>query len=90
MTPDFSVRLHELQAGLGGELVADASVPEPGERLIRRIGPLQGADAGTISFLANPRYRAQLADTDAGCVIVSAAARDAVRPGCGALVVPDP
>ena len=90
MTPDFSVRLHELQAGLGGELVADASVPEPGERLIRRIGPLQGADAGTISFLANPRYRAQLADTDAGCVIVSAAARDAVRPGCVALVVPDP
>lgn len=90
MTPDFSVRLHELQAGLGGELVADASVPEPGERLIRRIGPLQGADAGTISFLANPRYRAQLADTDAGCVIVSAATRDAVRPGCVALVVPDP
>lgn len=47
---------------------------------IHRIGPLDGADAHTLSFLANPRYRQQLAGTGAGCVIVAPAlAEEAAR-----------
>jgi UDP-3-O-[3-hydroxymyristoyl] glucosamine N-acyltransferase len=85
------VRLRELQADLGGELVADtATVADPGERCIERIGPLQSADASTITFLANPRYRAQLQDTGAACVIVTPAVQADVRAGCVALVTPDP
>ena len=90
MSPVFSVRLHELQAALGGDLVSNDSADAPGERLIQRIGPLDSADGTTISFLSNPRYRAQLQDTAAGCVIVAPAVQDGVRAGCVALVTPDP
>ncbi|MEY2873524.1 MAG: UDP-3-O-(3-hydroxymyristoyl)glucosamine N-acyltransferase [Pseudomonadota bacterium] len=91
MSPVFSVRLHEVQAALGGDLVSNDGADESlGHRLISRVGPLAGADAGTISFLSNPRYRAQLQDTAAGCVIVAPGVRDDVRPGCAALVTPDP
>ena len=93
MSPAFSVRLHELQAALGGELVStsnDPASPAPGDRLIERIGPLAGADAATISFLSNPRYRSQLQGTAAGCVIVAPAVREDVRPACVALLTPDP
>lgn len=55
---------------LGGESLGDAQL------LVSRIGPLLGADARTISFLSNPRYAAQLASSDAGCVIVGPAQRE--------------
>ncbi|WP_293998717.1 UDP-3-O-(3-hydroxymyristoyl)glucosamine N-acyltransferase [Sphaerotilus sp.] len=90
MSPVFSVRLHEVQAALGGELVATDLAEPPGDRLIHRIGPLDSADATTVSFLSNPRYRSQLQDTAAGCVIVAPAVQDGVRDGCVALVTPDP
>ena len=90
MSPVFSVRLHELQAALGGDLVSNDGADALGERLIQRIGPLDSADGTTISFLSNPRYRAQLQDTAAGCVIVAPAVQDGVRAGCVALVTPDP
>lgn len=60
-------------------LAADARPAPPADLLgdaalrIRRIGPLAGADASTIAFLANPVYRRQLADTAAGCVILAPA-----------------
>ncbi|HEX4854945.1 MAG TPA: UDP-3-O-(3-hydroxymyristoyl)glucosamine N-acyltransferase [Arenimonas sp.] len=58
-------------AGLAGrfglELRGDGSV------LIDGVGTLAGARAGQVSFLANPRYRAELAGTAASAVIVSAA-----------------
>ncbi|MFN5158382.1 MAG: LpxD N-terminal domain-containing protein, partial [Betaproteobacteria bacterium] len=81
MTPLGPVRLSELAQHLGGELRGDA------DALIQRLGPLETADAQTLSFLANPRYQAQLAATQAGCVIVApaladlAAARGAARVG---------
>jgi len=86
----FSVRLHEVQAALGGELVSNDGTAAPGDRLVHRIGPLDSADATTISFLSNPRYRAQLQDSAAGCVIVAPAVLDGVRAGCVALLAPDP
>ena len=38
---------------------------------LRRIATLQSADAHSVAFLANPRYRAQLATTQAGCLILA-------------------
>ena len=77
-------QLGEIAAALGGELLGDPTLR------ISRIGPLQGATPGTISFLANPRYQAQLADTQATCVIVAPALRDAAQARGAALVTPDP
>ncbi len=78
------VQLSDIVARLGGELLGDPS------HRIDRIGPLQGATPGTISFLANPKYQSQLADSAAGCVIVSPAAQEAALARGAAIVTPDP
>ncbi|WP_303784870.1 UDP-3-O-(3-hydroxymyristoyl)glucosamine N-acyltransferase [Azovibrio restrictus] len=49
---------------LGGELRGDGSLP------ITQVGTLQGATAGQITFLANPKYRKHLAETRASAVIL--------------------
>jgi UDP-3-O-[3-hydroxymyristoyl] glucosamine N-acyltransferase len=76
--------LGDIHRLLGGELIGNAALA------IARIGPLQGADASTISFLANPRYREQLASSQAACVIVGAALRDLAAARGAALVCDDP
>ena len=76
--------LGEIAAQLGGELIGDPGL------VIERIGPLETATASTLSFLANPRYQAQLASTAAGCVIVAPALRDAASARGAALVAADP
>jgi UDP-3-O-[3-hydroxymyristoyl] glucosamine N-acyltransferase len=74
----------EIVARLGGQAVGDAALA------IDRIATLAEAAPSHISFLANPRYRAQLASTRAGCVIVAPAfAEEAAARGC-AIVTPDP
>ena len=84
MTPPGPVRLGELAQHLGGELRGDA------DALIHRLGPLETADAQTLSFLANPRYQAQLAATQAACVIVAPALADLAAARGAALVCADP
>jgi UDP-3-O-[3-hydroxymyristoyl] glucosamine N-acyltransferase len=84
MTPLGPVRLGELAQHLGGELRGDA------DALIHRLGTLETADAQTLSFLANPRYQAQLAATRAGCVIVAPALADLAAERGAALVCADP
>ena len=80
----IEVTLGEIAAALGGELLGS------GDTRIRRIAPLEAADASSISFLSNPRYRQQLADSRAACVIVAPSLReDALRRGT-ALIAPDP
>ncbi len=81
-TPDFA--LGAIASHLGGELIGD-----PGLR-ITRIGPLEGATPSTLSFLSNPRYQPQLAQSKAGCVIVAPAMRDAAAARGAAIVLPDP
>jgi len=79
------VRLADIAAALGGVLRGD------GERLLQRIGPLESADEGTISFLSQPRLRHLLAATAAGAVIVRAEDADLLEArGTPAVVVPDP
>lgn len=46
------------------------------------MGTLAGARAGQLGFLANPRYRSELAGTAASAVVVSAADADACPVPC--------
>ncbi len=83
----ISVCAREIAEALGGELIG------PADQRIERIGPLEGATPATISFFSNPRFQAQLAATQAGCVIVAPAFRDAAAHGARAgatIVAPDP
>jgi UDP-3-O-[3-hydroxymyristoyl] glucosamine N-acyltransferase len=77
-------RLGELSRHLGGELIGDD------ELTVSRIGPLESADAQTISFLSNPRYEPQLALSQAGCVIVGPGMREAATARGAAIVCADP
>ncbi|MGC2047827.1 MAG: UDP-3-O-(3-hydroxymyristoyl)glucosamine N-acyltransferase [Gallionella sp.] len=65
-----SYRLSEIAAKLGGRVLGDAEV------LISQIASLEAAQPDQISFLTNSKYRAQLAGTRAGAVILSEADAD--------------
>ena len=80
----FEARLGDIVADLGGELLG------PADLVITRIGPLDSATPSTLSFLANPRYRAQLRTSLAGCVIVAPAVRDEALQRGAAIVADDP
>jgi UDP-3-O-[3-hydroxymyristoyl] glucosamine N-acyltransferase len=69
---------------LGGQCVGDAT------RVVDRIATLEAASPSQITFLANPRYRAQLATTRAGCVIVAPEFADEAAARGSAIVTPDP
>ncbi len=76
----MAVTLGELAVRFGLELRGDPAVQ------LERVATLANAGPGDLSFLANPRYRAQLASTRAAAVIVNAAA----APECpGAMLVSD-
>ena len=78
------VALGEISDRLGGELIGDAATR------IAVIGPLDSATPSTISFLANPQYARQLASSQAGCVIVAPAYREAALARGATIVTPDP
>ena len=80
--PTPQVTLAQLAQRLGGELCGDGATPLVGINTLERAGP------GEISFLANPRYRAQLDATRAAAVIVSPAERDATA--LPRIVTPNP
>lgn len=86
-----ALRLGDIVKQLGGELHGDAQL------LIQALAPLESADVQSLSFLSNPKYRHQLATTQAACVIVTPAMKDealarpvnaSVGPAC--IVTPDP
>lgn len=64
-------RLSDIVGKLGGRLLGDSQVQVSQVATLERAGPDQ------ISFLANSKYRAQLAGTRAGAVIVSEQDADA-------------
>ncbi len=78
----MTVTLGQLASLLGAELHGDATVE------IHRIGNLETAAAGAISFLSDSKYRPHLAATNASAVLV----READLGNCptNALVVRDP
>lgn len=55
---------------------------------IHGVGTLANAEVGQIGFLANPRYRSQLAETRASAVVLRASDADAGASAC--LIAPDP
>lgn len=65
-----SYTLREIVSRLGGEAVGEASAPLTG------VATLESAGPGHIAFLANPKYRAKLATTGAGAVIVGPGDRE--------------
>lgn len=78
----MQLTLGELAQKLDATLVGDANV------LITSVQTLEQANTGAVSFLANPAYRSQLADTKASAVIV---AQDvAAEVPCAALIVKNP
>jgi UDP-3-O-[3-hydroxymyristoyl] glucosamine N-acyltransferase len=77
-------RIGELNERLGGDLIGDPALE------VSRIGPLEGADGQTISFLSNPRYQSQLVASLAACVIVGPAMREAAAARGAAIVCADP
>src|SRR5262245_49644824 len=64
-------RLAEIADRLGGEVVGDAAVE------VRGVATLRSAGAGDLSFLVQPKYRADLAATRASAVILPQDERDA-------------
>ncbi len=91
MTPELpvvTVTVGDLVAALGGELAGGGAAAA--QTLIDRIGPLESATPSTIGFVSNPRYGAQLAASDAGCVIVAPAMVDAAVARGATIVTPDP
>ena len=81
----MSVLLGQILEALGGELVGG-----DGEMQISRIAPLDSAGQGDLSFLSNPRYRQQLAASQAACVIVAPAMRDEAAQRGACIVTADP
>ena len=65
------MKLADIVAKLGGEAVGEVSAP------LKGVATLDSAGPGDIAFLANPKYRAKLASTRAGAVIVGPGDRDA-------------
>lgn len=63
----MSTRLGDLVERLGGRLIGDADIQVVG------IAPLNDADASHITFLSNPKFRGQAAQTHAAALILSAA-----------------
>ena len=63
----MSPTLTELAARVGATVDGDGTVR------VSRVATLESAGAGAIAFLANPKYRAQLATTRAAAVIVAPA-----------------
>lgn len=72
----ISFTLREIVARLGGEAVGEVAAPLTG------VATLDSAGPGQIAFLANPKYRARLAATRAGAVILGPGDREAVRVPC--------
>ncbi len=76
--------LADIAGQLGGELIGDP------ELRVTRIAALEGATSSAISFLSNPRFRSQLAQSQAACVIVAPALREAAVARGATIVTDDP
>ena len=74
--PAQSYSLAELAQRFGLDLRGD------GGTRIHGVGTLAGAGAGQLSFLANPRYRRELAGTRASAVVLSESDADACPASC--------
>jgi UDP-3-O-[3-hydroxymyristoyl] glucosamine N-acyltransferase len=72
--------------------IADAVAADPGRLgdLIHTAAPLGRAEAGSVTFLADRRYGAELAQTRASACFVRQADAERAPEGCLALITPEP
>ncbi len=77
----LAIALGEIATRFGLELRGD------GTRMIDGVGTLANAGTGQLGFLANSRYRAQLATTRAAAVVVGSADLDAAVADAPSLLV---
>ncbi len=80
----MSLTLEHIVKALGGGLSG------PTDRLIEGLAPLQSAGPAQLAFLSHPKYIAQLAQTQAACVILKSEFLSSVPAGTSAIVTPDP
>jgi UDP-3-O-[3-hydroxymyristoyl] glucosamine N-acyltransferase len=79
-----ALSLGQITDRLGGRLIGDP------QHLIQKLAPLDTAQADALSFLSNPKYQSQLANTQAGCVIVSPVMVEAAQPNTALIVADNP
>lgn len=79
----MSTRLGDLVESLGGELIGDPAL------LIDGIAPLDAAGSSQITFLSNPKLRAQAAATRAGALILSRPEHERLQGYPGARIISD-
>jgi UDP-3-O-[3-hydroxymyristoyl] glucosamine N-acyltransferase len=79
----MSTRLGDLVDSLGGELIGDPALGITG------IAPLDTAGPSHITFLSNPKLRAQAAETGASALILSRAEHERLTSYSGARVLSD-
>lgn len=77
----MAVRLDEIVARFGGELRGSGAIQ------VARILPLDLAEGGDLAFLANPKYRSQLATSRAAAVIM---AEEQADWPAAAIITPQP
>ena len=80
----MSLTLKAIVGALGGELHGADDVS------IARLASLQNASPDSLSFLSHPKFRKDLAASQAACVIVSPAMREAAAARGAYIVVADP
>ncbi len=80
----MSLKLGSIIDALGGRLLGSP------ELLIEGLAPLLTAQAQHISFLSHPKYRSQLASSQAACVIVGASMASEVTGRLSAIITDDP
>ncbi|RZL68117.1 MAG: UDP-3-O-(3-hydroxymyristoyl)glucosamine N-acyltransferase [Variovorax sp.] len=80
----MALRLGAIVEALGGELHGNP------ETSIERLAPLQSATPDALCFLSNPKYRKELAASQAACVIVSPAMQPAAAERGASIVTTDP
>ncbi|WHZ11448.1 MAG: UDP-3-O-[3-hydroxymyristoyl] glucosamine N-acyltransferase [Burkholderiaceae bacterium] len=80
----MTLRLGAIVDALGGRLRGDPDLQ------IESIAPLDAASAASLSFLANPKYRQQLAASRAACIIVAPAQEQQAAARGACIVAPDP
>lgn len=80
----MSLTLGAIVETLGGRLLG------PSDMQVSGLAPLQTAQPGQISFLSQARYQSQLANSLAGCVIVSPVFEVEVAQRAAAIITDDP
>jgi UDP-3-O-[3-hydroxymyristoyl] glucosamine N-acyltransferase len=84
----MTLRLADIVQSLAEKAQAEL-VGDP-ELLIQRLSTLEASGPNDLTFLSHPKYLSQLAQSEAGCVVVAPSAREAAVNRGSCIVVNDP